>query len=252
MLLRAAGIPARVVTGYQGGEINPSGGYLIVRQSDAHAWAEALIAGKWRRFDPTGAVAPSRIERGLGAALPTSEFVPLLARLDQSWLKSVELNWDAFNHDWRRHVVGFNYDKQRSLWHNWDVDRLPAALITAIVAGLIGLWGAGVLGLISWWRRRSADPARLLWDLLCRRLASAGLPRQVHEGPLAFGARASARWPELAVAFRVIAESYAILRYGPPPATAASQRGRAAALARLARAIEVLPAPAALRSTPAS
>ena len=87
MLLRAAGIPARVVTGYQGGEINPTGGYLIVRQSDAHAWAEALIGGKWRRFDPTGAVAPSRIERGLGGALPTSEFVPLLARLDDGWFK---------------------------------------------------------------------------------------------------------------------------------------------------------------------
>jgi transglutaminase-like putative cysteine protease len=93
VLLRAAGIPARVVTGYQGGEINPAGGYLIVRQSDAHAWAEAMLGGKWRRFDPTGAVAPSRIERGLGAALPTSEFVPLLARLDEGWFKNLQLTW---------------------------------------------------------------------------------------------------------------------------------------------------------------
>ena len=252
VLLRAAGIPARVVTGYQGGEINPSGGYLIVRQSDAHAWAEAMIGGKWRRFDPTGAVAPSRIERGLGAALPSSEFVPLLARLDQGWLKTVQLSWDAFNHDWRRHVIGFNYDKQRSLWRDWSLDRLPPALITAIVAGMVGLWGAGTLGLISWWRRRSGDQARLLWDALCRRLSHAGLPRQPHEGPLAFGARASARWPEFAVAFRVIAESYALLRYGPLPATASAQRSRAAALARLARAIEVLPAPAALRANRAT
>jgi hypothetical protein len=107
------------------------------------------------------------------------------------------------------------------------------------------------LGLISWWRRRTSDRGRLLWDSLCRRLANAGLPRQAHEGPLAFGARAAARWPEFGVAFRVIAESYALLRYGPPPATAGTQRARAAALARLTRAIEVLPAPAALRSTPA-
>jgi transglutaminase-like putative cysteine protease len=249
VLLRAAGIPARVVTGYQGGEVNPAGGYLIVRQSDAHAWAEALIGGMWRRFDPTGAVAPSRIERGLGGALPTSQYVPLLARLDEGWLKSVQLTWDAFNHDWRRHVVGFNYDRQRSLWREWKMDRLPPAVITAIVAGMIGLWGAAMLGLISWWRRRTSDQGRLLWDSLCRRLAHAGLPRQLHEGPLAFGARASARWPEFAVAFRVIAESYALLRYGPPPATAGTQRARAAALARLTRAIEVLPAPAALRTT---
>ena len=250
VLLRAAGIPARVVTGYQGGEINPAGGYLIVRQSDAHAWAEALIGGKWHRYDPTGAVAPSRIERGLGAALPTSEFVPLLARLDRGWLQDVQLTWDAFNHDWRRHVIGFNYDTQRSLWRNWNMDRMPPALITAIAAAIVGLWGAGMLGIISWWRRRSGDRARLLWDSLCRRLSHAGLPRQPHEGPLAFGARASARWPEFAVAFRVIAESYATLRYGPPPQTANAQNARAAALARLARAIEVLPAPAALRSVP--
>ena len=250
VLLRAAGIPARVVTGYQGGEINPTGGYLIVRQSDAHAWAEAMMGGKWRRFDPTGAVAPSRIERGLGGALPTSEFVPLLARLDQGWLKNVQLAWDAVNHDWRRHVIGFNYDKQRSLWRYWNMDQLPPALVTAIVAGLIGLWGAGTLGFISWWRRRSADRARLLWDALCRRLSNAGLPKQPNEGPLAFGARACARWPEFGVAFRVSAESYAMLRYGPPPESAGAQRQRDAALARLARAIEVLPAAARLRATP--
>src|SRR5207302_259934 len=80
LLLRAAGIPARVVTGYQGGEINPDGGYMIVRDSDAHAWAEALLDGVWQRVDPTAAVAPSRIERGLGGALPQGEPVPYLPR----------------------------------------------------------------------------------------------------------------------------------------------------------------------------
>ena len=250
VLLRAAGIPARVVTGYQGGEINPSGGYLIVRQSDAHAWAEALIGGQWRRFDPTGAVAPTRIEQGLGGALPASEFVPLMARLDQGWFKGIQLTWDAFNHDWRRRVVGFNYDRQRSLWRDWNLDHLQPAWIAAVVAALVGLWGAGMLGLLSWWRRRSGDRARLLWDSLGRRLANAGLPRQPSEGPFDYGARASARWPEFAVAFRAIADSYAALRYGPAPVTGAGRGERAAALARLARAIEVLPAPAALRAAP--
>ena len=88
VMLRAAGIPARVVTGYQGGTINPSGDYMIVRQSDAHAWAEALVDGQWRRFDPTAAVAPSRIELGLGGSLAAGEPIPLLARLDDSLLKS--------------------------------------------------------------------------------------------------------------------------------------------------------------------
>ena len=248
VLARAAGIPARVVTGYQGGELNPSGGYLIVRQSDAHAWAEVLIAGEWRRVDPTAAVAPSRIERGLGAALPAGEFVPLFARLDQSLLKDLQLAWDAFNYDWRRHIIGFNYTKQRALWRDWNLDRVPGGVLAALVAAIAGLWGAVTLGALAWWRRRSGDRARVLWDAVCRRLAHAGLPRQPPEGPLAYGARASARWPEFAVAFQVIADSYAQLRYGPSPATPGAERSRSAALARLARAIEVLPAPAVLRA----
>jgi transglutaminase-like putative cysteine protease len=70
-LMRAAGVPARVVAGYQGGELNPVDGYLVVRQSDAHAWAEIWLSGQgWVRFDPTAAVAPSRIEQGIDAALP--------------------------------------------------------------------------------------------------------------------------------------------------------------------------------------
>ncbi len=249
VLLRAAGIPARVVTGYQGGEINPNGGYMIVRQSDAHAWAEALVDGQWRRVDPTGAVSPLRIDSGLGGALPSSEFVPLLARLDQGWLKSVQLAWDGVNHDWRRHVVGFNRDRQQSLWHDWSIDRFQPATITSIVAALMALWGAGTLGLITWWRRRSSDRGRVLWDALCRRLAHAGMPRQPHEGPLAYTARAATRWPELAVAFHVIGDSYATLRYGPAAAEDDTGRARASALARLTRAIGVLPAPAALRSS---
>jgi hypothetical protein len=248
VLLRAGGIPARVVTGYQGGEINPNGGYMIVRQSDAHAWAEALIDGQWRRFDPTGAVSPSRIASGLGGAFPASEFVPLLARLDQGWFKGMQLAWDAINHDWRRHVVGFNYERQRSLWHDLSMDQLAAAWVTAIVALLVALWGGGMLGLLAWWRRRDSDRSRVLWDAVCRRLAHAGLPRQPHEGPIAYAARASARWPDFAVAFRVIGDSYATLRYGPPSSDGG--RGRESALARLARAIDVLPAPATLRAVP--
>lgn len=248
VLLRMAGIPARVVTGYQGGEVNPNGGYLIVRQSDAHAWAEALIGGHWRRVDPTGAVAPSRINRGLGAALPSSELVPLFARLDPGWLKTVQLAWDGLNHDWHRHVVGFNYLRQQALLHSFRLDRIAPVGVAVVVAALVALWGASTLAFLAWRRRRTSDRARLLWEGLCRRLAHAGVPREPFEGPLAYTTRAAARWPELAVAFEVIGESYATLRYGPAAAAAADQRARLSALARLARAIEVLPRAAALRA----
>ena len=74
-LMRAAGVPARVVTGYQGGEMNALGGYMIVRQSDAHAWAEVWLAGRgWVRVDPTGAVAPNRVQEGIYAALSDAGF----------------------------------------------------------------------------------------------------------------------------------------------------------------------------------
>ena len=106
------------------------------------------------------------------------------------------------------------------------------------------LWGTALLGWLTW-RKRRQDRARWLWNVMCERLARAGLPREIHEGPLAYAARASARWPDYAVAFQIIGDAYAGLRYGAVPA-----RRRPAAVARLARAIDVLPAPATLRAAP--
>lgn len=243
LLLRAAGIPARVVTGYQGGTINPRGNYMIVRQSDAHAWAEALIDGRWQRFDPTAAVAPSRIEMGLGGALPLGEPVPFLARLDSTWLTGVQLAWDAFNYDWRRNVVGFNRDRQQSLFRDWKLDRFAPWQVVALAGVALFAWGALVVAWLMWKRRRQ-ERALVLWDDLNKRLARAGLPRHPYEGPLAFAARAADRWPQFAIAFAAIGESFADLRYGAvddPPA-------RVALLATLERAIEVLPAPGTLRA----
>jgi transglutaminase-like putative cysteine protease len=247
VLLRAAGIPSRVVTGYQGGEMNPNGGYMIVRQSDAHAWAEALIGGEWRRFDPTAAVSPSRIELGLGGSLPKDDRVPLLARLDENWLKHLRLSWDALNYDWRRNVIGFNRERQRSLWREWKIDRFAAWQIVSGAVAITLVWVGAVLAWLAW-KRRHSDRARALWEGLCARLARAGLPRQPYEGPLAYVARASARWPEYAPAFNVIGEAYAALRYGPASTHADDDRERAVALAHLARAVDILPTPASLRA----
>jgi hypothetical protein len=246
VMMRAAGIPARVVTGYQGGEINPRGGYLIVRQSDAHAWAEAIIDGEWRRIDPTAAVSPLRVERGIGAALPENDQVPLLARLDGGWLKTVELAWDSVNHQWRRNVVDFDFHRQRALWREMDIDTVEPWRIMAVVALIAGAWAAAVLGWLTLKRRRQ-ERALVLWDTVCRRLARAGLVRQPHEGPLAYAIRAADRWPQFAIALHAIGQSFAMLRYGD---TAARPRERAAMLATLERAIEVLPGAARLRNAP--
>jgi len=244
VMLRAAGIPARVVTGYQGGEINPRGGYMIVRQSDAHAWAEAVIDGRWYRFDPTAAVAPARVERGLFGSVPAGDPVPLFARQDGGWLKDLQLAIDAINHQWRRNIVEFNRDRQRALWREWRIDGFAPWEIVGGGATALALWAGAVL---AWFaaRRKRQERALTLWDAACRRLARAGLPRLAHEGPLAFAQRASQRWPQFDIAFRAIGESFATLRYG---ATEQRERERRALVATLERAIDVLPSAAKLRA----
>jgi len=136
VLLRAADIPARVVTGYQGGEMNPRGDYMIVRQSDAHAWAEALIAGEWRRFDPTGAVAPSRIEIGLGGALPAGERVPMLARLEVGWLKACSSRGTRSITTGAAMSSASITTSSARLWRELRLDRLTHWQYAAMIAAL--------------------------------------------------------------------------------------------------------------------
>jgi transglutaminase-like putative cysteine protease len=239
VLLRAAGIPARVVTGYQGGEMNPDGDYMIVRQSDAHAWSEALLDGRWQRFDPTAAVAPSRIERGLGAAMPADERVPYFARLEMTWIKDLRLQWDAVNYQWQRGIVGFNLERQRDMLRDLGVENARPWQLVALVAAAVLVWGLLVLG-ASRLRRSRLDAEVALWSALCRRLGRAGLARAPEEGPLAYTRRAGKRWPQWAGLLARIGERYAQLRYGP------SDPKRERILAELKTDVGALPAARAL------
>jgi transglutaminase-like putative cysteine protease len=241
VLLRAAGIPARIVTGYQGGELNPRGRYLIVRQSDAHAWVEAIVEGHWQRFDPTGAVSPLRIESGISRALPDASELPLFSRLQGGWLKDAQWLVDAMNHAWRRHLVGFDRSRQHALLESLRLDPGQPWQLASLIVSCAAAWMLGVLAWLAW-RRSRAERAATLWSDVCARLARAGLPREPHEGPLAFSARACARWPDYAIAFHAIGESYAKLRYARIGA-----REREALVATLKRAAEVLPGVAVLR-----
>jgi transglutaminase-like putative cysteine protease len=240
VLLRAAGIPARVVTGYQGGELNPRGNYLIVRQSDAHAWVEAVVNGRWQRFDPTGAVSPLRIESGISRALPDAS-LPLFTRLNDGLFKDAQWLFDAMNHAWRRHLIGFDRSRQHELLRALRLDPNALWQLASVAALAAALWIGAVLGWLAL-RRNQRERAASLWSDVCTRLARAGLPREVHEGPLAFSERASERWPDYAIAFSAIGESYAKLKYGR-----VGRRERSALLATLERAAEVLPGAGELR-----
>ena len=214
VLMRAAGIPARVVTGYQGGEINPIDGYLTVRQSDAHAWAEIWIAGRgWQRVDPTAAVAPSRIERGIDAALPAGEPLPALVRIGSDWLRELRNRFEAANNRWNQWVLGYNPQRQRELLSTLgladpDWRRMSAAL-AALCAIVLAIFSVATL-----YRRDRSTPVQRAWQRFCHRLERLGVTRYNWEGPLAFAARVAREQPPLATLCREAAGLYAQLHYG--------------------------------------
>ena len=127
VLMRAAGIPARVVTGYQGGDVNPLGDYIIVRQRDAHAWSEVWLDERgWVRVDPTAAVSPQRIEQGMDAAIPNQigpevfNFAPS-GRVAQIF-RNLRHGWDTVNNTWNQWVLGYGPARQRSLLASVGID----------------------------------------------------------------------------------------------------------------------------------
>ena len=188
-------------------------------------------------------MSPLRIESGISRALPGALELPLFARLDAGFLKDAQLLFDALNHAWRRNVVGFDASRQRDVWRILKLDPSTPWQAVGLMAVAGALWIGAALAWFAW-RRDRREQVALLWDDVCSRLARAGRPREPHEGPIDYPGRASARWPDYAIAFHAIGEAYAKLRYG-----AGVARERNALLATLKRAVEVLPAAAALRGT---
>ena len=219
LVMRAAGVPARVVTGYQGGEFNPIGGYLIVRQSEAHAWSEVWVAGRgWLRVDPTAAVAPERIERGLSAAVPESEPAPGRLREASELLSQLTLTWDTMNALWNEEVVRFNAARQMNLLERLGVrDPDWRSLGLGLAASVAAFFVA--LSVFLAWRHREPPrdwPARL-HAVVTRRLRRRGVMPGPAESPVTFLERAAGLCPDLAPELADIRSLYADLRYGPRP-----------------------------------
>jgi len=212
-LMRAAGVPARVVTGYQGGDMNPVDGKFTVRQSDAHAWGEVFIAGRgWIRVDPTVLSVPLRLDAGL-AAVPAGSALPLLMRPELEWLRGLRYNWEALTHKWNLLVLGYNPERQRELLSFLgmkDADWLELA------STLLAVLGAFILGLFAWMLRGMArpDPVQGAWIRFCGKLAAKGVARSPHEGPRDYSERAARSLPAAGEPIRTIAGLYITLRYG--------------------------------------
>jgi len=216
-LMRAAGLPARVVTGYQGGEVNTVDRIITVRQSDAHAWAEVFVAGRgWLRVDPTAAAVPGRIESGLARAVRAGEPLPLLIRPQLEWLRSVRHNWEALAHRWNVMVLAYSQERQRDLMASLGMRDTDWRGLTAAMASVLGVF---TLVLLAWSLRRLARPDRVqrAWQAFCRKLGARGVARAPHEGPRDYAARAAGRLPAAGAAIQTIAALYLVLRYGRSP-----------------------------------
>lgn len=226
-LMRAAGIPARVVTGYQGGWWNESQSYLLVRRSDAHAWAEVWLPQRgWVRVDPTAAVSPTRIERGATAA----NFAGDQERM--SWLREWRNRLDVVNRLWTEGIIGFNALRQKGLLTPFGKPEANAGdLLIALSAAL----GAAMLAATLWAMRGTASPRgdRLerAWSSLRRRVARTGTAASPQQGPLDWLRQVRLNDPELANRLAPLVEAYVDLRYARTEAAAADVK----AFARRAR-----------------
>ena len=212
-LMRAAGVPARVVTGYQGGDVNPVDGYMIVRQADAHAWAEVWLAGNgWTRVDPTAAAVPVRVELGITAAAPAG--APLLMRSGLDWLKGLRNDWDALTNQWNQWILGYNADRQLEMLARFGMKQPSWETMTFMLFWSVG----GVLLLVALWLLRGMrreDAVQRAWLGFCAKLERRGLARLRSEGPLDYSSRVSRELPSSESAVRAIASLYVELRYGP-------------------------------------
>ncbi len=221
-LMRASGIPARVVTGYLGGYRNSSGNYLVVRNSDAHAWSEVWMEGRgWIRVDPTSAVAPERIDRGsIYDALPEAALW-----YQNSWLTPLMDRFDVASRWWRQRVIDFDAQRQRDLLSTFGVqDTELKDLVLLLIVG-----GALALSLGIWWSLhglgyRSRDPLLTAWQRFGRQLERRGVTRAEHEGPIDFSRRAARLLPSSAGDILQLGREFARLRYDPNSSVSAKQQ----------------------------
>jgi transglutaminase-like putative cysteine protease len=223
LLMRIAGIPARVVVGYQGGEYNPRGEHWIVRQSDAHAWSEVWLPGQgWTRVDPTAAVAPERIDYAIGAAA-LAEGAPVIFQITdpgamQQLLREVRWLADTLELGWHHWVVGFSRERQLGLLDQLGLGELAGygQALLAVALGIVAL-GVGRL-LLQVAGGGSDDPLRAAYTRLQHKLARAGLTAPPWLGPRDLQQAAVRAFPEHGGELQRLFGLYIGLRYGRPVA----------------------------------
>ena len=220
-LMRAAGIPARVVVGYLGGTLNQYGGYLLVRQSHAHAWCEVWVQDKgWLRVDPTAAVAPGRLNGDIAGAVPDEELAGFMSYFRgtplEPWLNPVASVVDLINSRWNKWVMGYSAFEQADLLSRLGVDLgKGAGPVKALLSTLAVLATAtlAISFIVLRNQKPSQDQITLAWMLFCEKMARIGVHRHAAQGPIDFMQFAVRQRPELESRMDEIVARYVQLRY---------------------------------------
>lgn len=216
VIMRALDVPARIVTGYQGAELNPVDGYYLVRNSQAHAWAEFWQPGRgWLRADPTAAVAPERVTRSLALRPAPGLVGGVLGTADSTFWRALRNQWAAINNAWNQKVLNYSRGEQLDLLKqlgvsspSWQDLALLLVLLLALASALGAAW--------AWWERQRQDPWLRAYHGMQRQLAAAGLPSAAHTPPRELARLALQRWGEPARGVATLLTRMEAARYAPP------------------------------------
>jgi transglutaminase-like putative cysteine protease len=221
-LLRVANIPARVVTGFQGGDFNKMGGFLEIRQANAHAWAEVWLDKKgWVRFDPTAAIAPERIESNVNIdQLAMGSLISYLPNTDNAsgiygWLRQTRQLWSNVDYNWQRWVINYSTDSQSKFLSSLGIADLTAMFYW--LGSIIATTTLFLSWLLLYQKKAKRDPVLQSYQRFCQKLAKQGLSKHPSEGENTFAQRAAKHCPEHAEAVLHITATFLNLRYGRNP-----------------------------------
>ncbi len=220
-LMRAAGIPARVVTGYQGGVYNELGNFLEIKQADAHAWTEVWLENKgWVRFDPTAAVAPERVEKNIDINSLVPNGVINYAGPDSGMaalnlLKQARKLWGHIDYNWQRWVINYNNANQSNFLSSFGINDFKTMVywmmaIVGIITAILSLF-------LLYQRPKQTDPVLLAYNRFLKKLAKKGFIKSTGEGARDFAERIKPNLPEHAEIIEVITSTFINQRYGSKP-----------------------------------
>ncbi len=226
-LMRLAGIPARVVVGYLGGEYNDLGDFFLVRQADTHAWCEVwLPESGWMRLDPTNVVAPGRASLDLNSFLDgriasgqmESRRSAFLARLARSAIfTNIRLAWETLNYQWDTRLLGFDADVQDVLLSSIGIAKYGPYFLIVEVLAIAVVMLVIYFGWMQFGTRSRVNRVKVLYERFCRKIARLGAQRDPWEGPSDFSMRAAQLLPDESERIRQISNTYISLRYAPEP-----------------------------------